>query len=470
MRTNNRGNGKDRKSTAPKFTGRKPAAPKGRTGKRTEGNFTDSKKSDKPTERSYKKSSGGSYGKSGDKSYGKRTERGDNTGFRKASNDAPRREYKKRSFGEGDSERTNRGTNSGFKRAGSDAPKREYKKRSFGEGDQERRSSGFSKRGDKPQNRGFGKRGDGFKGGDKREYKEDKGYGEKAGSSGYLKRSFAKNTDAGSENTKKTYRARISGKVRKPGKDEVVDNRKNEDLRLNRFISNSGVCSRREADKLIEQGLITVNGKVVTELGVKVKTTDDVRYNGERLKPEDFVYLLLNKPKDYITTTEDEIGRKTVMDLLKGVFTERLYPVGRLDRNTTGLLLITNDGELAQKMMHPSFKIKKVYHVVLDKKMSGDDLNKLVQGVELEDGLAFADSAAFVESSDKRNVGLEIHSGKNRIVRRMFEALGYEVEKLDRVAYGVFTKKNLERGTYRYLSKSELGYIKKLKSAGKKKK
>ncbi|MBC7426426.1 MAG: rRNA pseudouridine synthase [Bacteroidia bacterium] len=234
-------------------------------------------------------------------------------------------------------------------------------------------------------------------------------------------------------------------------------------LRLNRFIANSGICSRREADTLIEQGLITVNGTVVTEVGTKVKREDTVKYNGSRIKPEPFVYLLLNKPKDYLTTTDDDKGRKTVMDLVADASSERLFPVGRLDRNTTGVILLTNDGEITQALTHPRFQIKKIYHVVLDKKVSGDDLNKLIDGVYLEDGMVKADAVAYVEKEDKRHVGIEIHSGKNRVVRRMFESLGYEVEKLDRVAFGDFTKKNVERGQYRFLNEKEIGYLQKLK-------
>lgn len=235
------------------------------------------------------------------------------------------------------------------------------------------------------------------------------------------------------------------------------------DIRLNKYIANSGVCSRREADELIKKGLVTVNGKVVTEMGHKVKKEDEVKFEGRKILPEPFVYILMNKPKDFITTTDDDMGRKTVMDLLADKVEQRVYPIGRLDRNTTGVLLLTNDGEVTQVLAHPSFNIKKVYHAVLDKKVSGTDLDKLVEGVELEDGVVFADAVTYVDNEDKRHVGVEIHSGKNRVVRRMFESLGYEVEKLDRVSLGIFTKKDLPRGKWRHLTQSEVGFLLKLK-------
>lgn len=256
--------------------------------------------------------------------------------------------------------------------------------------------------------------------------------------------------------TKKSYSTR---------KKELLDIKEDaDDIRLNKFIANAGICSRREADDIISQGLVTVNGEVIAEMGYRVKKGDTVRYDGRKILPEPFVYILMNKPKDFITTTDDEKGRKTVMDLLAGKVSQRVYPIGRLDRNTTGVLLLTNDGDVAQAMTHPSFNIKKVYHVVLDKKVSGSDLDKLVEGVELEDGVVHADAAAFVDNEDRRHVGVEIHSGKNRVVRRMFEALDYEVEKLDRVSMGIFTKKDLPRGKWRFLSDSEIAHLQKLKS------
>lgn len=232
-------------------------------------------------------------------------------------------------------------------------------------------------------------------------------------------------------------------------------------IRLNRYIANAGICSRREADKLIEAGVIKVNGKIITQLGTKVFPGDKVMYGDQTLNAEKPVYILLNKPKDYITTADDPQGRKTVMDLVKNATRERIYPVGRLDRNTTGLLLFTNDGELATKLTHPKNNIKKIYHVVTDKNVTKEDLQKLKQGIELEDGFIKVDDVQFVgDSRNKRDIGVEIHSGKNRIVRRMFEHLGYKIIKLDRVMFAGLTKKDLPRGKYRMLSQQEINFLK----------
>lgn len=232
-------------------------------------------------------------------------------------------------------------------------------------------------------------------------------------------------------------------------------------IRLNKYISNSGVCSRREADELIATGAVSVNGKVVTQLGTKISPSDTVQFGGETLRKERPVYLLLNKPKDYITTTDDPDGRRTVMELIKNACKERVYPVGRLDRSTTGLLLFTNDGELAKKLMHPKHGVKKIYHVELDKNLSKPDMEKIVNGIELEDGMAQVDELAYDgDGRDKKNIGLEIHSGKNRIVRRIFESLGYKVVKLDRVYYAGLTKKDLPRGRWRLLSNIEISMLK----------
>lgn len=233
-----------------------------------------------------------------------------------------------------------------------------------------------------------------------------------------------------------------------------------EKVRLNRFIANAGVCSRREADNLISKGLIKVNGKIVTELGVKVAPQDVVEYKGKKLMGEKLQYVLLNKPKDFISTSKDPQGRKTVMSLVSKACKERIYPVGRLDRDTTGLLLFTNDGELAKKLTHPSHKFKKIYQVELNNPLTKDDFQRLVEGVELEDGLAAVDEAGLL--SDRGDlVGLEIHMGRNRIVRRIFEHLGYEVTKLDRVMFGSLTKKDLPRGKWRHLTPREIGILKK---------
>ena len=232
------------------------------------------------------------------------------------------------------------------------------------------------------------------------------------------------------------------------------------EIRLNRFIANAGVCSRREADKYIAAGLVTVNGKVVSEMGVKVKRTDDVRLDGRRLVAEKKIFLLLNKPKGFVTTTEDPKAGKNVMDLLKGACQERIYPVGRLDKNTTGILLFTNDGELSDRLTHPSHRIKKIYQVTLDKHVTKNDILKIAEGIELEDGPVAADAISFIDPADKSQVGIEIHSGRNRIVRRIFEHLGYRVKKLDWVYFAGLTKKNLPRGKWRLLSHNEVSFLK----------
>ena len=231
-------------------------------------------------------------------------------------------------------------------------------------------------------------------------------------------------------------------------------------MRLNRFISNAGICSRREADNLIKKGEIKVNGKVVTELGTIVSIHDVVEYHGQKLNPEKKVYVLLNKPKDTVTTAHDPQGRKTVIDIVKNACSQRIYPVGRLDRNTTGVLLLTNDGELAKKLTHPSFEAKKIYHVFLDKKLKLDDFNIIANGIELEDGPVRPDNISYVDPNDHKQIGIEIHSGKNRIVRRIFEHLGYKVEKLDRVYFAGLTKKNLPRGKWRFLTQQEINFLK----------
>ena len=236
-------------------------------------------------------------------------------------------------------------------------------------------------------------------------------------------------------------------------------NRGNGEIRLNRFISQSGVCSRREADDFILAGVVTVNGKVVTELGTKILPTDEVRFNDEKLQGEKHVYIVLNKPKGYVTSLDDPYADKTVMDLVKDACTERVYPVGRLDKNSLGLLLITNDGDVTRQLTHPSNRKKKIYQVTLDKPLTRADMDTLTEGITLEDGDIFADEVAYA-SEDKKTVGVEIHSGRNRIVRRMFEHLGYTVQKLDRVYYAGLTKKNLKRGAWRFLTKDEVMRLK----------
>ena len=233
----------------------------------------------------------------------------------------------------------------------------------------------------------------------------------------------------------------------------------NEPIRLNKFLANAGVCSRREADEYIEAGAVTVNGTVVTELGTKVKRTDEIKFQNNPVTLEKKVYVLLNKPKDCVTTSDDPQHRKTVMDIVGNVCPERIYPVGRLDRNTTGVLLLTNDGDLASKLTHPKFLKKKVYHVFLDKNVTAHDMQQIAEGIELEDGEIHADAIEYASDTDKSQVGIEIHSGKNRIVRRIFEHLGYHVVKLDRVQFAGLTKKNLRRGDWRFLTEKEVDML-----------
>ena len=242
------------------------------------------------------------------------------------------------------------------------------------------------------------------------------------------------------------------------------------DMRLNKFLAHAGIASRRKADELIAEGKVKVNGEVIKEMGYRVKNTDKITFDDKRITPETKVYILLNKPKDCITTTTDERDRKTVLDLIKAAYTQikstkkpRLYPVGRLDRNTTGVLLITNDGELAQNLTHPSKEIKKIYHAVLDKSLKLDDYERIKHGVVLEDGIAEVTEVAFTNPKNKAEVGIEIHSGKNRIVRRIFESLGYDVLKLDRVYFGGLTKKDVPRGRWRFLEEDEVRRLKHFK-------
>jgi len=234
------------------------------------------------------------------------------------------------------------------------------------------------------------------------------------------------------------------------------------EIRLNKFISNSGICSRREADTYIKSGSATVNGKVITEMGYKVKLDDEVRFDGSLISPEAKKYVLLNKPKNYITTMDDERGRKTVMDLVRGATKERIYPVGRLDRNTTGLLLFTNDGEMAKKLTHPKHNVRKLYHASLDKKLAMKDLQKISENFVLEGKMVFVDAISYIENASKTEVGIEIHSGRNRIVRKIFEHFGYTVVKLDRVLFSGLTKKNLSRGHWRHLTQQEINNLKML--------
>jgi 23S rRNA pseudouridine2605 synthase len=277
-------------------------------------------------------------------------------------------------------------------------------------------------------------------------YQQRGGYGQQGG---YQQRGgFRKPTPGYDPNAKYSLKKRIEYK------EENYD--PNEPVRLNKFLANAGVCSRREADEFIQAGVVTVNGEIVTELGTKVLRTDEVKFHEQPVTIAKKVYVLLNKPKDYVTTSDDPQQRKTVMDLVKGACPERIYPVGRLDRNTTGVLLLTNDGDMASKLTHPKFLKKKIYHVYLDKNVTARDLQQIAEGIVLEDGEIKADAVEYADPVDKKQVGIEIHSGKNRIVRRIFESLGYKVTKLDRVQFAGLTKKNLRRGDWRYLTEDEV--------------
>ncbi len=294
-------------------------------------------------------------------------------------------------------------------------------------------------------------------------YQQRGGYGQPRQQGGYQQRGGYGQPRAGYNKQRGGYRqhsadydpnAKYSFKKRIEYKEENYD--PNEPIRLNKFLANAGVCSRREADEFIQAGVVTVNGQVVTELGTKVLRTDEVKFHDAPVTPEKKVYVLLNKPKDYVTTSDDPQQRKTVMDLVKGACPERIYPVGRLDRNTTGVLLLTNDGDMASKLTHPKFLKKKIYHVHLDKNVTAYDMQQIAEGITLEDGDIKADDIQYADPVDKKQVGIEIHSGKNRIVRRIFESLGYKVTKLDRVQFAGLTKKNLRRGDWRYLTEEEV--------------
>ena len=362
------------------------------------------------------------------RSFGEGGERKSFSGERKSFGDRPRR-----SFGEGGE----RKSFSGERRTFGDRPRR-----SFGEGGErkpfsgERRSFGGDRKGFGGERRSFGAK--------KSFYKKDFNYfrnEEESGINKMISRRPQLDTDQYSDNDM----------VAAPIKEEV---------RLNKFIANSGVCSRREADNFILAGVVTVNGEVVTELGTKVNiNTDDIRFNGERLKGENKIYIVMNKPKGYVTTASDPHADKTVMDLLKGC-PSRVFPVGRLDKNTTGVLMFTNDGEIAEKLTHPSYDKKKIYQVSLDSKLRQEDFEKILSGVELSDGVIAADELEYIEEDDHRKLGIEIHSGKNRIVRRIFESLGYEVKALDRVYFAGLTKKGLKRGEWRFLTEGETNLLK----------
>ena len=398
-----------------------------------------------------------SYGNNERRSFGEGGERRSfsNNGERKSfGGDRPRR-----SFSEGGERRSSfsgerkqfSGERKSFsgERSSFSGERRSFsgERRSFGE-NSERRSFGGDRKysgGDRKYSGGERRQSGGFKNtGKKSFYKKDFNYfrdEQESGINKMISRRPQVSNEAFSDNDM----------VAAPIKEEV---------RLNKFIANSGVCSRREADNFILAGVVTVNGEVVTELGTKVNiNTDDIRFNGERLKGEEKIYIVMNKPKGYVTTASDPHADKTVMDLLKGC-PSRVFPVGRLDKNTTGVLMFTNDGEIAEKLTHPSYDKKKIYQVSLDSKLRQEDYEKILSGIELNDGTIAADELEYIEEDDHRKLGIEIHSGKNRIVRRIFESLGYEVKALDRVYFAGLTKRGLKRGEWRYLTEGETNLLK----------
>ena len=359
-----------------------------------------------------------------------------------------------RKAGEGRSEKVDFSTSRSFDSG--ERPRRAYTPRGEGRPYGEGRSHGES--------RPYGERKP--RSGEGRPYGESRGprsgYGKPGG--GYGKPGAARKPYAKRSGAAEGMSAMLSRKPQVSGRDwsddDTVKAPIQEVVRLNKYIANSGVCSRREADTLIQSGVVTVNGEVVTELGTKVNVlTDDIRFNGERLKGEDKMYILMNKPKGYVTTASDPHAEKTVMDLLKGCPT-RVFPVGRLDKNTTGVLMFTNDGEMAERLTHPSYNKKKIYQVVLDHPLADEDREKVLSGIELTDGVVAADELEFIDAHDHRQLGIEIHSGKNRIVRRIFEAMGYEVKALDRVYFAGLTKKGLKKGDWRYLTEGEVNILK----------
>lgn len=367
-----------------------------------------------------------------------------------------------------------------FNREGGERPQRSYgeprnyggrPQRNFGEhrtygNNNERRDSEHRSYGDRPQ-RPYGERRS-FNGGEGRPSGERRSYGDRPQRGGYgqkgPRRPFKKNDTGFNDRDEQSINKMIS---RRPALDASkysdFDGAKIEakdEIRLNKFIANSGVCSRREADTLIQAGVVTVNGVVVTELGTKVNIyNDEVKFNGERLKGEEKVYIVMNKPKGYVTTASDPHADKTVMDLIKGC-SARVFPVGRLDKATTGVLMFTNDGEMAEKLTHPAYDKKKIYQVILDHELQQEDYDKILAGIALSDGEIAADELEYIDENDRRKLGIEIHSGKNRIVRRIFESLGYDVRALDRVYFAGLTKKGLQKGEWRYLSEGEVNILK----------
>ena len=347
-------------------------------------------------------------------------------------------------------QRSFRPRTSSYNREGGYSNDRPQRPRFNGEGGEQRsfrpRTSGYNREGgyssDRPQRSRFNGEGG---------YSTDRPQRPRSQGTGQPGRKPVRRTPGYNPNAKYSMKKQIEYK------DVLTD--PNEPIRLNKFLANAGVCSRREADEFITAGVVSVNGEVVTELGTKIKRTDEVKFHDEPVSVERKVYVLLNKPKDCVTTSDDPQERKTVMHCVKDACKERIYPVGRLDRNTTGVLLLTNDGDLASKLTHPKFLKKKIYHVYCDKNVTKADLDQIAAGITLEDGEIHADAISYASETDKKQVGIEIHSGKNRIVRRIFESLGYKVTKLDRVYFAGLTKKGLKRGDWRFLTEQEVNFL-----------
>ncbi|MBQ8770060.1 MAG: RNA-binding S4 domain-containing protein [Bacteroides sp.] len=347
-------------------------------------------------------------------------------------------------------QRSFRPRTSSYNREGGYSNERPQRPRFNGEGGEQRsfrpRTSGYNREGgysnERPQRPRFNGEGG---------YSTDRPQRPRSQGTGQPGRKPVRRTPGYNPNAKYSMKKQIEYK------DVLTD--PNEPIRLNKYLANAGVCSRREADEFITAGVVSVNGEVVTELGTKIKRTDEVKFHDEPVSVERKVYVLLNKPKDCVTTSDDPQERKTVMHCVKDACKERIYPVGRLDRNTTGVLLLTNDGDMASKLTHPKYLKKKIYHVHCDKNVTKADLDQIAAGITLEDGEIHADAISYASETDKKQVGIEIHSGKNRIVRRIFESLGYKVTKLDRVYFAGLTKKGLKRGDWRFLTEQEVNFL-----------
>ena len=373
--------------------------------------------------------------------------------------DNPERNYNRNSYSNDRSDRPYQPRQGGYQqREGGYQPRQGgYQQR---EGGFQRREGGYQQREGGYQQRegGYQRREGGYQQREGGYQRREGGYNNRQG--GYNNRQGGYNNRQGGYQQRDggyNPNAKYSQKKQLEYKDILTD--PNEPIRLNKYLANAGVCSRREADEFITNGAVKVNGEVVTELGTKIHRNDTVTFNDQPVSLERKVYVLLNKPKDCVTTSDDPQGRLTVMDIVRSAATERIYPVGRLDRNTTGVLLLTNDGDLASKLTHPKFVKKKIYHVWLDKDITEDDLTKIAEGIELEDGEIHADAISYANEEDRNQVGIEIHSGRNRIVRRIFEHMGYRVTKLDRVYFAGLTKKNLPRGRWRYLTQQEVNML-----------